>query len=188
MEKHWPLVCRKQAAIETVRDARTDGVSVSACAAAKRLPPPDWTPLDEEVTSVFSPTTRKLKDSALPDSWTPLCAHRLIQRDMVADLGAKHSIGSPIQIYPLYENAFRAFRGQSVAENWRESSEMYAEFAKVAEGHEFAWSFGQEAETAESIGKVTKKNRMICFPCNPTSEMPLTLLILATDRLPQIQC
>lgn len=52
-----------------------------------------------------------------------------------------------------------------MAENHRESAEMYAEFAKVAEGNEYAWSYGSEAETAESIGTVTRRNRMICLPC-----------------------
>lgn len=42
---------------------------------------------------------------------------------------------------------------------------MYAEFAKVAESNEYAWSYGTTTETAESIGSVTKRNRMICLPC-----------------------
>ena len=54
---------------------------------------------------------------------------------------------------------------QSIAENHKESSQMYAEFAKVADGNEYAWSYGSKAETEESIGAVTKRNRMICLPC-----------------------
>jgi hypothetical protein len=42
---------------------------------------------------------------------------------------------------------------------------MYADFAKVAESNEYAWSYGAPAETAESIGTPSKKNRMICHPC-----------------------
>ncbi|TKA69245.1 hypothetical protein B0A55_04268 [Friedmanniomyces simplex] len=116
--------------------------SLSACAAAKSLPPPNWTPLAEEVNTVFSPTTRELQ----------------------ANLGATHSIGSPIQVYPLFENGFRAHRGQSVLDNHAESAQLYAEFAKVAESNEYAWSYGNEAETAQSIGTVSQKNRMICTP------------------------
>lgn len=133
---------------------------MTACAAAKKLPPPGWTKLSEDVNSVFSPTTRDLKPSALPGKWTPPesnSAH--------AGLGARHGIGNPIQVYPLYENSFRARRNQSIAENHKESAEMYAEFAKVAEGNEYAWSYGGMAETAQSIGEVTKRNRMICLPC-----------------------
>ena len=80
------------------------------------------------------------------------------------DLGAVHSIGAPIHVYPLYENAFRAHRGQSIRDNHTESAKLYASFAKVAERNEFAWSYGK-AETEESIGTITKRNRMICFPC-----------------------
>lgn len=84
---------------------------------------------------------------------------------MIVGLGAAHAIGAPIQVYPLYENGFRAHRGQSVQDNNKESAELYAEFAKVAEGNEYAWNFGTRALTAEEIGTVTGRNRMICFPC-----------------------
>ena len=41
---------------------------------------------------------------------------------------------------------------------------MYAEFAKVAEHNPYAWNYSK-TETEESIGTVTKQNRMVCFPC-----------------------
>ena len=116
--------------------------SLTACAAAKKMPPPGWTAPTEDVNSVFSPTTRKLQPS----------------------LGERHSIGNPIQLYPLYENSFRAHHGQSIKDNHAESAQLYAEFAKVAEQHPYAWNYGSPAESAESIGSVSKKNRMICLP------------------------
>ncbi|KAK1008516.1 hypothetical protein LTR91_002435 [Friedmanniomyces endolithicus] len=134
--------------------------AVSACAAAKRLPPPNWTSLAEEVTTVFSPTTRELSASALPGKWT---ASRS-DADGV-DLGATHNIGAPIQVYPLFEAGFRAYRGQSVQDNNAESAQLYADFANVAEANDYAWSHGNKTEPAQSIGTVTKKNRMICTPC-----------------------
>ncbi|KFY70258.1 hypothetical protein V499_09320 [Pseudogymnoascus sp. VKM F-103] len=78
--------------------------------------------------------------------------------------GATHGIGLPIQVYPLYENATRASRGQTLAENNEESASLYADFAKVAQGNTAAWNFGKKAATKEEIGTVTKKNRMICYP------------------------
>lgn len=81
------------------------------------------------------------------------------------DLGTLHSVGLPIHVYPLYENAYRAHKGQSVKENNEESAELYAQFAKVAENNPLAWNGGQPAANAEMIGTVSKKNRMICFPC-----------------------
>lgn len=80
-------------------------------------------------------------------------------------LGAMHDIGAPIQVYPLFENGFRAHRRQSIQENNQESAELYAEFAKTAEQNPLSWSYGKTAETAEIIGTVSKTNRMICFPC-----------------------
>ena len=81
------------------------------------------------------------------------------------DVGARHSIGLPIHVYPLYENATRARRGQSMAENNAESAGLYADFAQVAGGNTASWGFGKEAATREEIGTVTRRNRMICFPC-----------------------
>ncbi|EPE34931.1 Thiolase-like protein [Glarea lozoyensis ATCC 20868] len=76
----------------------------------------------------------------------------------------RHKIGLPIHIYPLYENAFRAHRNQSLYDNHAESAELYARFAKVAEKNPVAWNFGTPAKTKEEIGAVGKANRMICYP------------------------
>jgi hypothetical protein len=65
----------------------------------------------------------------------------------------------------MYENASRAHRGQTHEQNHRESAQLYGEFAKVAEQNPMAWNYGKPAETAESIGTVSKKNRLICHPC-----------------------
>ncbi|GAB7359019.1 hypothetical protein MBLNU230_g5092t1 [Neophaeotheca triangularis] len=118
--------------------------SLSACAAAKQLPPPGWEPLPKgtSVNEVFSPTTAGLQQN----------------------LGSKHGVGNPIHVYPLYEAGLRAHRGQSLKANNDESAELYAEFADVAAGNEFAWTYGGERETRESIGEVGGRNRMICSP------------------------
>ncbi|KAI7510250.1 hypothetical protein KC347_g4521, partial [Hortaea werneckii] len=119
--------------------------SLVACANAKRLPPPGWTKPAEDVNKVFSPTTRELQPN----------------------LGSKHHIGNPIHIYPLYENGFRAYRNQSLRDNHAESAAMYADFAKIAAGNPYAWNYGAEPESAETIGSVSSsagRNRMICFP------------------------
>jgi hypothetical protein len=95
------------------------------------------------------------------------------------DLGGIHGIGTPIQVYPLYENAFRAARGQSVEDNAQESATLYAEFAKIASQNPMAWSYGKPPATEKDLRTVSKQNRMICFPCNwnaSPSEYTLTLL------------
>lgn len=42
---------------------------------------------------------------------------------------------------------------------------MYANFAQVASRNPNAWFHGKPAETEQSIRTVTKKNRMISYPC-----------------------
>ncbi|KAF1359408.1 hypothetical protein EJ07DRAFT_119304 [Lizonia empirigonia] len=115
--------------------------SLSACAAAKKLPPPGWTAPSSAVDSVFTPTSA----------------------DLGNNVGAMHQIGAPIHVYPLYENAFRAHRDQSLKANNDESAELYAAFSRVASGQEFAWNQGSSND-AKTIGTVSKKNRMICYP------------------------
>ncbi|KAF1812287.1 acetyl-CoA acetyltransferas-like protein [Eremomyces bilateralis CBS 781.70] len=115
--------------------------SLSACAAAGKLPPDGWSEPATPIDAVFSPTTRELG----------------------ADVGAHHNIGAPIHIYPLYENGFRARRGQGVRDNHQESARVYGEFAGVAEGTEYAWGKGKKV-TMGDIETVGGKNRMICFP------------------------
>ncbi|KAJ4382660.1 hypothetical protein N0V86_001882 [Didymella sp. IMI 355093] len=115
--------------------------SLSACAAAKKLPPPGWTKPSSAVDSVFTPTGR----------------------DLGNNLGAIHKIGAPIHVYPLYENAFRAHRGQSLRANNEESAKLYAEFSAIASTQDYAWSQGKRHD-AQTIGTVSAKNRMICTP------------------------
>ncbi|KAJ4343227.1 hypothetical protein N0V87_000449 [Didymella glomerata] len=115
--------------------------SLSACAAAKKLPPPGWTKPSSAVDSVFTPTGR----------------------DLGNNLGAINQIGAPIHIYPLYENAFRAHRGQSLKANNEESANLYAEFSAIACTQDYAWSQGQQHDS-QTIGTVSARNRMICTP------------------------
>jgi hypothetical protein len=104
-----------------------------------------------------------------PAHWTPLdsgAPGRVLDLSRLGTgIGAVHGIGLPIHVYPLYENAFRAWRGQGMGENNQESARLYAAFAKVAERNPGAWSYGERAATEETIGTVSRRNRMICAPC-----------------------
>jgi hypothetical protein len=99
-----------------------------------------------------------------------VCAYRFSSKSLayyvcLTDLGTQHYIGLPIQVYPLYENAFRAFRNQSIEDNNNESGHLYGEFARVAEKNPIAWNFGKPAASEADIKTVSQKNRMICYPC-----------------------
>jgi acetyl-CoA acetyltransferase len=117
--------------------------SLAACAKAGLMPPPNWTPVEKPVTQVFAPSTS----------------------EMAKGIGAKHTIGAPIQVYPLFENGLRAQSGQSLEDNNTESAKLYAEFAQVANKNPLAWSFPRTAETEDTIGRISNRNRMICSPC-----------------------
>ncbi|EKD17437.1 acetyl-CoA acetyltransferase [Drepanopeziza brunnea f. sp. 'multigermtubi' MB_m1] len=111
-------------------------------ALASRQSPPGWTPPEKSGKSLSAGDISRMPES----------------------IGTLHSIGLPIHVYPLYENGLRAHRGQSLQGNNKESAELYADFAKVAEKNPLSWNYGQPAATEASIGIVSKKNRMICFP------------------------
>jgi acetyl-CoA C-acetyltransferase len=68
----------------------------------------------------------------------------------------------PIEIYPLFENAWRAANGWSIDEHRDRISELYAGFSEVAAGNPHAWS--RQAYTAAEIREPTPENRMVGFP------------------------
>lgn len=87
------------------------------------------------------------------------------EADARAGMGARHSVGLPIHVYPMYENGFRSHEGQSFEQNNKESASLYAAFDEIACRNKYAWRSGEKPKTAETIGTVTQKNRMICTPC-----------------------
>jgi acetyl-CoA acetyltransferase len=131
--------------------------SLAACAKAGVMPPPNWTPVEKPVTQVFAPSIS----------------------EMAKGIGAKHTIGAPIQVYPLFENGLRAQRGQSLEDNNTESAKLYAEFAQVANKNPLAWSFPRTAETEDTIGRISNRNRMICSPCTASQTLHYTKLTSA---------
>lgn len=85
--------------------------------------------------------------------------------DTFADVGTRHSMGLAIQIYPMYENGFRAHRSQTQKENNHESAQMYAAFDEIACAHPHSWRSGETPRNAADIGNVANRNRLICSPC-----------------------
>jgi len=140
-------------------------MAVDAFRAAKETPS-TWTKLDSGIeASTFLTLSRSVGSTYLPVMEAVLCAHDGFHP---VGIGALHSIGLPVHVYPLYENAFRAHRGQSIEENNAESARLYADFAEISKSNEFSWNYNQQTPTEEEIGTVTRSNRMICFPCTPT--------------------
>lgn len=78
------------------------------------------------------------------------------------DVRKRHGLVAPTDIYPLYENALRAARGQSLAEGQAESAEIWAQFSEVAEDNPHAWL--RKRVSAEEIATASPNNRPIAFP------------------------
>lgn len=77
-------------------------------------------------------------------------------------LQRKYGLVTPTEIYPLYENALRARRKQSLAEGQAESARMWALMAQVAQDNPAA-AIRQPVPAAE-IAQSSATNRPIAFP------------------------
>lgn len=71
-------------------------------------------------------------------------------------------LAMPISIYPIFENALRAARGQSLDEHRRAMGALFEPFTRVAAENPYAW-FPVE-RSADELANPTPDNRMICFP------------------------
>lgn len=77
-------------------------------------------------------------------------------------IARKHGLLTPIDVYPLYENATRAAWGQSLAEGQAEIAAIWAGFSQVAAANPNAWI--RKPVAAEQIADATLDNRMVSFP------------------------
>ena len=75
---------------------------------------------------------------------------------------AVRGVSQPIQIYPIFENAIRHVRGETLDAHIRRVSELWAGFGRVAAGNPHAWI--REPATAEEIRTPSDFNRPVSFP------------------------
>lgn len=75
---------------------------------------------------------------------------------------ARHGLVLPVDVYPLYENAGRAARGETLAEGQAESGTLWSGMSRVAETCEHAWL--RKAMSAEEVVTPSERNRPIAFP------------------------
>ena len=81
----------------------------------------------------------------------------------------------PVYIYPVIENALRAWRGQSLAEHRRFMGDLFTRFTAVAADNPYAWFPTQRS--SEELADPTPDNRIIGFPYTK-----LLNAILSTDQ------
>lgn len=74
----------------------------------------------------------------------------------------RYGLTLPVDVYPLYENAGRAARGETLAEGQAESGALWSGMSEVAVGCEYAWL--RQAVSADKVVTPSERNRPIAFP------------------------
>lgn len=75
---------------------------------------------------------------------------------------ARHGLALPVDVYPLYENAGRCARGETLAEAQAESGALWAGMSEVAAGCDHAWI--RNPVSAAEVVTPSERNRPIAFP------------------------
>jgi acetyl-CoA C-acetyltransferase len=79
-----------------------------------------------------------------------------------SELEGKYGMVMPPDIYPIFENAMRAARGQDLDAHRSSMGALFTRFTSVAAANPYAW-FPVE-RSAEELTTATPQNRMIAFP------------------------
>jgi len=110
---------------------------------------------------VFRSVERAMRNGvALP--WTPPEDQPVQAQDVIPPVAFRHGLQWPTQIYPLYENAFRAARGMSFDESQRWSAQMWSDMSKIAADNPAAWH--PTPREPDEIATPAPDNRMIAHP------------------------
>lgn len=95
-------------------------------------------------------------------------------------------IRTAIQVYPMYENAIRHHRGESIKEHLERVSSLWSRFSDVAADNPHAWI--RERVSAEEIRTPSPTNRRVSFPytklmnANMMVDMAAALILCSTER------
>lgn len=98
---------------------------------------------------------------------------------------AVRGVSQPIQMYPIFENAIRRARGETLEAHICRVAELWAGFSRVAAGNPHAWI--REAKTAEEIRTPSDFNRPVSFPypklmnSNSNVDQAAALILCSTD-------
>ncbi|MFT6436835.1 MAG: acetyl-CoA C-acetyltransferase [Candidatus Azotimanducaceae bacterium] len=95
-------------------------------------------------------------------------------------------IRMPIQLYPMFENAIRHQRKESIEAHRIRVSELWAGFSKVAASNPHAWI--KDQVDAETIRTASATNRMVSFPypklmnSNNAVDMSAALIMCSVEK------
>jgi len=95
-------------------------------------------------------------EGVAPDeTWGP-------ELDLVDPHEQERGLQQPVEVYPIFETAIRAQRGESVEAHRDRIAALWRGFNTAAVANPFAWS--RSAMTAEEIRDPSASNRMVAFP------------------------
>lgn len=95
-------------------------------------------------------------------------------------------ISRAIQVYPMYDNALRHERGETLDEHITRVSSLWARFNDVAQENPNAWV--RENMTAEEIRTPSPRNRQISFPytkfmnANMSVDMAAAIIVCSLEK------
>lgn len=101
-------------------------------------------------------------DWTVQDDSVPAARRSIDEVPMSAPGEQARGVVMPVQVYPIFEQAFRRNRGRSVVDHLIATSELWSRFSEVAATNPHAWI--QQAYTAEEIRTPSASNRWIGFP------------------------
>ena len=107
--------------------------------------------------------------------------HEFMAHLLERDIGCT----APIQTYPMFENALRYARGESLDEHMAGISELWARFGRVAQGNPSAAI--RDAPSAEAIRTPSPTNRPVSLPylkllnSNNNVDQAAALILCSTD-------
>ncbi len=96
----------------------------------------------------------------------------------------------PVMVYPMFETALRAHRGESFDAHQVRTSEMWARFSDVASTNPYAWV--RDVKSAEEIRTPSPSNRMIGTPypklmnSNNDVDMSAAVILCSVEKARQM--
>ena len=103
---------------------------------------------------------------------------------------AERGIAQPIEMYPIFENAIRHARNETLPAHIERVSELWAGFSRVAANNPHAWI--RDAKTAEEIRTPSTFNRPVSFPypklmnSNSAVDQAAALILCSTATAQQL--
>lgn len=125
-----------------------------------------------------------------PAPGTPDAVFGAEQRPEHHEYERAKGISRAIQVYPMYDNALRYERGESLDGHITRVSELWARFNDIAQQNPNAWV--RQDMTAEEIRTPSPSNRQISFPytkfmnANMSVDMAAALVVCSLEKASQL--